>query len=195
MRVLRPASRAADKPDETGGRPARPSQAFDFARLLRRARLPGPLPPGDQEDPLAAPSPAVVVPPLPAPAQHLPAQPHTDWFLQHSARNDPVQSLACDQAQATALCSAIAGHVAGFCADPAVASRGDWMLRVTLDPVLLPGCVLQMDLSFLRLALRFETREADTRALVLRHVDTLEANLTALLRQHAMVHDLEITVW
>lgn len=190
------APRLPANPNDDTSQQRRPA-GLDYVRLLRRARtntepalderetLPTPLAPLA----LSAYTPRESDDPLPTRAA--PA----DWFNTHSASSNFVQAVAHSETQSTALCSTIAIHVIDFCTTPAVLSRGNWMLRVTLDPRVLPDCILQLDLSFLRLALRFETRDVDSRTLVLRHVDTLEENLSVLLQRHAMMHDLEITVW
>ena len=184
----------ATRQDDHAPAPRR-TAGVDFARLLRRVRaLPEPMRGEDDGDAIAS----------TPPSRHTASDPidptpecatATGGFDMRIAGSGFVEAAAHSEAQSAALCSTIAQHVANFCANPAVLTRGNWMLRVTLDPRLLPHCTLQLDLSYLRLILRFETRDTDTRAIVLRHVDVLKANLSAMLQRHAMVYDLEITVW
>lgn len=85
-------------------------------------------------------------------------------------------------------------RAADFCCDRAVSAQGQWAVRLTLDPAILPDCTLHLTLSHFTLALRFEAQTNLSRQLVLHHEQTLRAQLAAVLEERGEPRDIEIAV-
>lgn len=113
---------------------------------------------------------------------------------QHLQRFDApyLDALARDQQTAFVLLDYLTARVADFCTDPAVLAQGHWTMRLTLDPAILPDCTLALTLSYFDLTLRFDSRDATSRQLVLHHADVLKQRLEALLEQHDAPRTVEI---
>jgi type III secretion control protein HpaP len=105
-----------------------------------------------------------------------------------------VAALANQQARIAGLMQFLATRVVDFCSDDAVIEHGSWMIRIKLDPALLPECTLELGLSRFDLTLRFETEQESTRKLICRHEDILKEQLVALLQQMDTPREVAIDV-
>ncbi|WP_175872466.1 type III secretion system protein SctP [Burkholderia sp. BCC0397] len=105
-----------------------------------------------------------------------------------------VAALGVEQLRVVELMRFVAAHVADFCSDAAVLENGNWTIRLRLDPDLLPGCMLELHLSYFDLALRFDADAPDTRQLVCRHVHVLREQLANLLHRLAVARHVSIEV-
>ncbi|WP_051983633.1 type III secretion system protein SctP [Burkholderia pyrrocinia] len=105
-----------------------------------------------------------------------------------------VAALGAEQVRVVELMRFVAAHVADFCSDAAVLENGNWTVRLRLDPDLLPGCTLELHLSYFDLALRFDADAPDIRQLVCRHVHVLHEQLANLLHRLAVARHVSIEV-
>jgi type III secretion control protein HpaP len=87
----------------------------------------------------------------------------------------------------------LAERIAGFCAGPARARRGErWEVTVELDPAILPRTRLHLVLSDGTLSLRFDTSDAGARRLICDNGAALRSRLEARLGAHVSIH-MEVT--
>ncbi|RQV07345.1 hypothetical protein DF047_16740 [Burkholderia cenocepacia] len=105
-----------------------------------------------------------------------------------------VAALGAEQIRVVELMRFVAAHVADFCSDAAVLENGNWTIRLRLDPDLLPGCTLELHLSYFDLALRFDADAPEIRQLVCRHVHVLHEQLANLLHRLAVARHVSIEV-
>ncbi|MGN6669897.1 MAG: type III secretion system protein SctP [Trinickia sp.] len=83
-------------------------------------------------------------------------------------------------------------RVTDFCSARTVVANGNWDLQIQIDPTIMPNCLLRLSLSDFRLALRFETQDATSKALISKHSGTLEARLAELLKGRGMARPITI---
>lgn len=105
-----------------------------------------------------------------------------------------VAALGAEQIRVVELMRFVAAHVADFCSDAAVLENGNWTIRLRLDPDLMPGCTLELHLSYFDLALRFDADAPEIRQLVCRHVHVLHEQLANLLHRLAVARHVSIEV-
>ncbi|OXI30025.1 hypothetical protein CFB89_22640 [Burkholderia sp. AU16741] len=105
-----------------------------------------------------------------------------------------VAALGAEQIRVVELMRFVAAHVADFCSDAAVLENGNWTIRLRLDLDLLPGCTLELHLSYFDLALRFDADAPEIRQLVFRHVHVLHEQLANLLHRLAVARHVSIEV-
>jgi type III secretion control protein HpaP len=99
------------------------------------------------------------------------------------------------QGQFIDLTARVAREVAAFCANRAVTQSGNWEICMQLDPRILPETTLYLTLSPRCLQLRFDTRNASSRQLLLQHGRLLDRELSALLDAWGEPREVDIAVW
>lgn len=106
-----------------------------------------------------------------------------------------VEAVFAQQTQFMTLIVRLAQEVAAFCGNRAVARSGTWEVTLPLDPSILPRTTLHVSLSLACLTLRFDTREQETKDLLLHHTAPLRRELDALMRAWGEPREIEIEIW
>ncbi|MFM0040898.1 type III secretion system protein SctP [Paraburkholderia sediminicola] len=197
-------------PDEAPARPPVRHGGFNYATLLRQARLRSErtllrkLRDTDAHSVSDAGRDDAVLPTLPNETVPVDEDTGDDVAEQESIRarerrqeehTTPfVAELAKQQARIAGLMQFLATRVVDFCSDDAIVEHGNWTIRIKLDPALLPECTLELGLSHFDLTLRFETEHEPTRKLICRHEDVLKEQLVTLLQQMDTPREVSIDV-
>jgi type III secretion control protein HpaP len=185
-------------PDEPPPRPPARRSGFDYAALLRQARVRAERAMlrnsrGNAAHSATDSTDEDAKPPAP-PESAVELEPHGDDAATRSSIEDRerrqeanaapfVAALAQQHARIAGLTQFLVARVADFCSDEAIVEHGNWTIRIRLDPALLPECTLELNLSRFDLMLRFDADQESTRKLICRHADLLRHQLIVLLQQ------------
>lgn len=196
---LRPVRIIAGEPVAASSSACAPRAArrgFDYAQLLRRARV---APAGERA----------------SAHDERPSDPSMPWRddALHAFERDPaalpdaagreamaracagsdafVNQVFAQRERMVRVAETLAAEIAALCGDDA---SGQWDISLPLDAALLPDTLLHLVLSRFDLRLRFETPDAATRHVLCTHGATLHARLDALLAHYGTPRTIEIDV-
>ncbi|MGF6483166.1 type III secretion system protein SctP [Paraburkholderia sp. JPY419] len=106
-----------------------------------------------------------------------------------------VASVFASQQRVLDIVGTLAHEITGFANDRAIATAGNWDVRMPLDETLFPHTTLYLTLSPFVMQLRFDAPDPATRQLLLDHSAMLERELDAILSACGNISDIQITVW
>jgi hypothetical protein len=101
-------------------------------------------------------------------------------------------TLTQDEVRFAKVAEFVLNRARDFCTNDAVLKSGTWQTQFTIDPEIMPECVLHLSLSGSALALRFDTMDGTSRALISKYAGILKDRLAALMTERGTSPEIEI---
>lgn len=116
------------------------------------------------------------------------------WHEARAQAPAPVErpKLTSDEVHFAKVAEYVLNHARDFCTNDAVLKSGTWQTQFSVDPEIMPDCVLHLSLSGSGLVLRFDTRDDTSSRLISKHAGTLKKRLATLMTERGISPGIEI---